>query len=178
MDEPLHAVSRDERGQVFLVIVIQWEHIFLPLTICRFFLYLIDLRNNAKEKKLRVLCGNITYLVSIIFFPMFQNVVFILDPACLERKTHCEMLPKILLSSSDSDREPVEPINPPQPYLELENGTLSCAYCGKNYKLIGSLKNHLAKNHALIDVVTFQCAVCRKCFDTKFKLTRHNKTCK
>ena len=27
------------------------------LTICRFFLYLIDLRNNAKEKKLRVLLG-------------------------------------------------------------------------------------------------------------------------
>ena len=33
----------------------------VSLTVCRFFLYLIDLRNNAKEKKLRVLLGKLYY---------------------------------------------------------------------------------------------------------------------
>ena len=36
------------------------------LTICRFFLYLIDLRNNAKEKKLRVLLGIFNWPYCII----------------------------------------------------------------------------------------------------------------
>ena len=48
---------------------------FVLLTICRFFLYLIDLRNNAKEKKLRVLLGIIkSSTVASINLPQTQLV--------------------------------------------------------------------------------------------------------
>lgn len=121
-----------------------------------FFMYIIDLRNNAREKKLRVL----------------------LDPACAERKKYCDSIPKINLSSTDSSREQAGPIHPLEPYMEMEDGTFSCSYCAKVYKQLASLKKHLEKNHALVNAVTFSCALCRKCFETKFQLTRHNKKCK
>ena len=83
MDEPLYSVSRDEWGPVFLVIVFLRTSTFAllaPLTFYRFFMYIIDLRNNAKEKKLRVLLGTMIFSTIIcnttvqVFFSFFWNL--------------------------------------------------------------------------------------------------------
>ena len=118
-----------------------------------FFLYLIDLRNNAKEKTLRTL----------------------LDPKSEERKRYCQSLQKIILSAKRC--EEVEPVVPRQPYSELENGTYVCNYCGKPYKMVGSLQKHLEKNHKIEDAICFTCKKCNKVFDRKAKLSRHQKSC-
>ena len=118
-----------------------------------FFLYLINLRNNAKEKKLR----------------------FLLDPRSQERKEYCKAMEKILLSKSGE--KDVAPILPATPYTELDNANFSCNFCGKIYKQLRSLKTHLEKNHKIIDVISYMCKKCNKTFDTKYKLTRHNKNC-
>ena len=39
----------------------------------RFFLYLIDMRNNAKEKKLRMLLGKITLISKKLIFDVFVS---------------------------------------------------------------------------------------------------------
>lgn len=120
-----------------------------------FFLYLIDLRNNAKEEKLRTL----------------------LDPNGEERKLYCDSLSKTLLTSSLSKKD-VLPLQPAQPYQEHDDGTYSCSYCARSYKQLGSLAKHLDTNHAITNAVSFKCSTCGKSFETKFKLTRHVKTCK
>ena len=118
-----------------------------------FFFYLIDLRNNAKEKKLR----------------------FLLDPRSHERKDYCTSLRKILLSKG-KEKE-VAPVMPEHPYTEHSNNTYSCNYCGKIYKQLSSLKAHLQKNRKIVDVISYICKKCSKVFQTKYKLTRHQKTC-
>ena len=118
-----------------------------------FFLYLIDLRNNAKEKKLR----------------------FLLDPRSEERKEYCTSIRKILLSRG-KEKE-VAPVIPEHPYKEHSNNTYSCNYCGKIYKQLSSLRSHLEKNHKIVDVISYVCKKCSKVFETKYKLTRHQKTC-
>ena len=58
-------------------------------------------------------------------------------------------------------------------YTIKEDGTLMCNLCGKSYKLLGALKKHLKSNHQLTDIVNFVCLKCKKSFDTKKKLSRH-----
>ena len=140
----------------------------------RFFLYLIDMRNKSKEKKLRMLLGKI---ILISKKTDFWCICFS-DPACDERTQYCQSQSKVVISSCDSSREAVEPQLPLQPFVVLEDGSFSCSYCAKSYKLIGSLKKHLEKNHALINAVIFKCDSCGKAFESKFRQTRHMKTCK
>ena len=128
------------------------------------------MRNNAKEKKLRLLLGGINF--------SHQNRNFFSDPASVERQKLCESLEKIVLSCEDFTRDEVVPLQPPEPYLELEDGSYSCNFCGKAYKMLGSLNKHLEKNHAVSNAVSFECPSCQKKFETKFKLTRHSKACK
>ena len=118
-----------------------------------FFLYLIDLRNNAKEKKLR----------------------FLLDPRSQERKDYCTSIRKILLSKGN--KKEVAPVMPEHPYTDHCNGTYSCNYCGNIYNQLSSLKAHLQKNHKIVDAISYICKKCSKVFQTKYKLTRHQKTC-
>ena len=98
------------------------------------------------------------------------------DPACVERTKYCKTLTKIVLSSNESDREALAPQQPLQPFEVLEDGSFSCSYCGKNYKLIGSLKKHLEKNHAILNAIVFKCETCGKTFETKCQETRHMKS--
>ena len=109
-----------------------------------FFLYLIDLRNNAKEKKLRSL----------------------LDPTSVERTAHCREQTRIVLGL-DENSTPVLPLEPSLPYRQHENGSHACNYCGKQYKQLASLNKHLDKNHQLKDVITYQCDKCNQLFVTK-----------
>ena len=96
----------------------------------------------------------------------------------MERQKLCESLDKIVLTCADSTREEVAPLQPPEPYLELDDGSYSCNFCGKKYKMLGSLNTHLSKNHAVANAVSFECRNCKKKCETQFKLTRHLKTCK
>ena len=138
----------------------------------RFFLYLIDLRNNAKEEKLRMLLGN----------KQAQYVCprnsFVSDPTGEERRQYCDSLSKTILSTSNSTRKEVVPLHPVQPYQELDDGTYSCSFCNRCYKQLGSLAKHLDTNHAITNAVSFKCPKCQKSFESKFQLTRHGKTCK
>ena len=80
----------------------------------------------------------------------------------MERQKLCESLEKIVLTSADSTREEVAPLQPPEPYLELDDGSYSCNFCGKKYKMLGSLNTHLSKNHAVANAVSFECRNCKK----------------
>ena len=91
------------------------------------------------------------------------------------REEESSFVSHVSLSSSDSNQEEVAPINPPEPFLQLDDGTYSCGFCAKRYKQLASLSKHLEKNHALVNAVIFSCAGCKKSFDSKFQLTRHNK---
>ena len=172
VDEQVHTVPWDEWGQICLVNV--FILYFIPdFIILRFFMYLIDMRNHAKEKNLRMLLGWL-----LMFWRKkinFGHLCFS-DPACVERTKYCKTLTKIVLSSNESDREALAPQQPLQPFEVLEDGSFSCSYCGKNYKLIGSLKKHLEKNHAILNAIVFKCETCGKTFETKCQETRHMKS--
>ena len=116
-----------------------------------FFLYMIEMRNMDKEKKLR----------------------WAMDPRSQERQdlVNCQQIhnlsDKVSVTVSDDrdiDREP---------YQEIAPGQFLCNICGKKYKQIGSLIKHLSVNHQIIDAVTFRCDQCNVLFPTKEKLTRH-----
>ena len=116
-----------------------------------FFLYMIEMRNMDKEKKLR----------------------WAMDPRSQERQdlVNCQQIhnlsDKVSVTVSDDrdiDREP---------YQEIVPGQFLCNICGKKYKQIGSLIKHLSVNHQIIDAVTFRCDQCNVLFPTKEKLTRH-----
>ena len=114
---------------------------------------MIDLRNNAKEKKLH----------------------FLLDPSSQERKDYCTYFRKILLSRG-KEKE-VAPVLPEHPYKEHSNNTYFCNYCGKIYKQLSSLKSHKQKNHKIVYVISYICKKCSKVVETKYKLSHHHKTC-
>ena len=116
-----------------------------------FFLYMIEMRNMDKEKKLR----------------------WAMDPRSQERQdlVNCQQIhnlsDKVSVTVSDDrdiDREP---------YQEIAPGQFLCNICGKKYKQIGSLIKHLSVNHQIIDAVTFRCDQCNVLFPTKEKLTCH-----
>lgn len=65
--------------------------------------------------------------------------------------------------------DPVE-----KPFITV-GGDIICGFCGKKYKLIGAMKRHLEKNHGASEAAIFSCSKCKKQFDTKKKLTRHEK---
>ena len=70
----------------------------------------------------------------------------------------------------DSKEEQHDPVS--VPYVSQENGFV-CGFCGKLYKRLGPLKNHLAKNHDSGSSLSYTCQKCDKDFDIKKKLTRH-----
>ena len=116
-----------------------------------FFLYMIEMRNMDKEKKLR----------------------WAMDPRSQERQdlVNCQQIHNLSdkVSATVSDDRDINR----EPYQEIAPGQFLCNICGKKYKQIGSLIKHLSVNHQIIDAVTFRCDQCNVLFPTKEKLTRH-----
>ena len=116
-----------------------------------FFLYMIEMRNMDKEKKLR----------------------WAMDPRSQERQdlVNCQQIHNLSdkVSATVSDDRDIDR----EPYQEIAPGQFLCNICGKKYKQIGSLIKHLSVNHQIIDAVTFRCDQCNVLFPTKEKLTRH-----
>ena len=116
-----------------------------------FFLYMIEMRNMDKEKKLR----------------------WAMDPRSQERQdlVNCQQIHNLSdkVSATVSDDRDINR----EPYQEIAPGQFLCNICGKKYKQIGSLIKHLRVNHQIIDAVTFRCDQCNVLFPTKEKLTRH-----
>ena len=83
----------DLSGKYFFIIY------FIPdFIILRFFMYLIDMRNHAKEKNLRMLLGWL-----LMFWRKkinFGHLCFS-DPACVERTKYCKTLTKIVLYATN-----------------------------------------------------------------------------
>ena len=116
-----------------------------------FFLYMIEMRNMDKEKKLR----------------------WAMDPRSQERQdlVNCQQIHNLSdkVSTTVSDDRDIDR----EPYQEIAPGQFLCNICGKKYKQIGSLIKHLSVNHQIIDAVMFRCDQCNVLFPTKEKLTRH-----
>ena len=134
-----------------------------------FFFYLIEMRNLDKENKVLYLTTIIT-----ITYNTFQ-LRWLIDPRSKKRN---EALKDIKIVQLDSQHEEevliAEPLKD-EPILFNSDGTFACNVCGRIYKQIGYLHKHLASNHAANDLVNFRCQKCDKLFDTKKKLTRHEK---
>ena len=60
-----------------------------------------------------------------------------------------------------------------EPFSTRDDGSFVCNFCCKVYKQMGYMKKHLDSNHEVQDLVSFRCKKCKKMFDTKKKLTRH-----
>ena len=59
-----------------------------------------------------------------------------------------------------------------EPYITV-GADFVWGFYGKKYKLLGAMKRHLEKNHGASETAIFSCSKCKKHFDTKKKLTRH-----
>ena len=116
-----------------------------------FFLYMIEMRNMDKEKKLRWAMG-----------PRSQERQDLVN--CQQIHNLFDKVSETVSDDRDIDREP---------YQEIAPGQFLCNICGKKYKQIGSLIKHLSVNHQIIGAVTFRCDQCNVLFQTKEKLTRH-----
>ena len=70
-----------------------------------------------------------------------------------------------------------QPVSEDEAFREVAPGKIVCLRCGKSYKQLGALSNHLKKNHGILDVVFYKCSNCGGSFDTKKQLTRHEEKC-
>ena len=62
-------------------------------------------------------------------------------------------------------------------FRQVAPGKVVCLKCGRSYKQLGALSNHLMKNHGIVDVVFYKCSKCGDSFNTQKQLTRHEETC-
>ena len=152
----------------------------------RFFLYflaLIDMRNNDREKKLRKLL----HPKSIARFSKVTHV--------LESKNYDEALLKkntsitedtsldtdiVMISQSSDDLGKELNSNKSDSHLKLATSekSLKCISCDKTYKLKASMIKHMKTNHNVDSKENLQCKICEKTFTTLRKLTRHQKESK
>ena len=144
---------------------------FIPdFIILRFFMYLIDMRNHAKEKNLRILLGWLLMFwreKSIFDISVFQTQLVLRGPS----------------NARPWQRLSFQATNPIEKLSRRNNRSnlLKCLrtdpfLVSKNYKLIRSLKKHLEKNHAILNAILFKCETCGKTFATKCQETRHMKS--
>ena len=108
-----------------------------------FLLYLCDMRNLDKEKKLR----------------------WMMDPRSGRRAEFIKTIKKVNLKPSFKKNEDIDPLTEP---FSDDGRFKMCNLCGKKYTLIGPLMKHLVKNHGLEEEVAgYKCTKCQKPFKTK-----------
>ena len=100
------------------------------------------------------------------------------DPRSARRRSFVADLQAVNLEPYDDgvavEALDVKPDNE-EPFAKKDDGTFACNLCGKVYKQVGYMKKHLSSNHDINDQVSLKCNKCEKMFDTKKKLTRHEK---
>ena len=124
--------------------------------VCRFFFYIIEMRNMDKERKLRTE----------------------MNPMCALR---VPLLPKgddrELLCPTVAENAAQEVVEESEVFRQVAPGQFVCLRCGRPYKQLGSLQSHLRKVHGIQDEIIYSCSRCNASHNTQKQLTRHQEKC-